>query len=119
MPLLMPAPYPENSVLPAGGRPAWDDEFMAWVRAFVATANTRWIDRHFPTLPDRELVHEWRVVNHLVKWCVGFTPPGSGALNHNHRIRLVAVQHHHRPHEVEAEAARYVDRLARDRARDA
>ena len=96
-----------GSTLPPGGCPAWDDEYMAWVREYVAGLNAA-----HRLIADRPLLNEFQLTGHLFKYLHG---PGEypKGITYAHRLRFTAIQHHYRAAELRAEADRYVEALAR------
>jgi hypothetical protein len=98
---------------------------MAWLKLFVARTNQLY--RH-GLLPEQHgerpmfegpLVAEWQLLNHLIKWTIGWPFPDGQGPTHQHRIRFCAVQFALRRDELEAESDSYVakqiaERLARE-----
>jgi hypothetical protein len=100
-----------KSALPPGGDPRMDDAYEAWLRATCDAANTRWLDRHWPGVPRRELVRTYQITNHLFKWTTGLAYPSGEGPNFQHRIRFVSIQFHYRRAELVAEVESYIARL--------
>jgi hypothetical protein len=99
------------SVLPVGGGPATDDEFMGWAREFAEEANARLLDRHDPgSLPRHDPLPVWRLINHLLKE-FHRGPIDWRHFNHRHRIRALGIRFADRPDRMIASAERYVERL--------
>jgi hypothetical protein len=99
---------------PPGGDPRMDTEFLRWISAFVARHNVAWLDRSTrfgSELPPRELVYEHELAEHLYSQ---FGLPRTWTewdLNHNHRLRFLAVEFHRKPRKVKALAESFVARL--------
>jgi hypothetical protein len=102
---------PARSALPPGGNPVSDAAYTRWLQCFVDAANLRWCDKHFPSIPDRDIVNTFQLTGHLYHWLIGCKfPPGHGP-NYLHRLRFVAVQFKFRPEEIRTESHRYLAEL--------
>lgn len=102
-------PRPE---MPPGGSPRTDDALMAWARDFCARVNGEHLDRfRHGDLPSRELLPEWQLINHLVKFVLGRPFPDGEGPNHNHRLRFLSAYFSVRPTLFEVEAHRYAEHL--------
>lgn len=108
---------PARSVLPPGGGPRDDEALLGWASAFADRINARWLDLHYPGLPDRELIASWQVIYHLHKHLIGWAWPDGTGPNRAHRIRFVAIQFRLRRAELVDEARRYARELY-DKATD-
>jgi hypothetical protein len=110
--------FPARSALPPGGSPAIDLAYEKWLQDFVATANLRWCDKHWPDVPDREILKTYQLTGHLYKNLIGCEfPPGHGP-NYLHRLRFVAVQFKLRPEDIHREANRYLVELVETAIQD-
>lgn len=123
----------KKSSLPPGGCPAWDDQFLGWVRDFVRQMNyvsilldspewmvptsrvvlSRLAEGHSP--PRNGPLTEWRLTCHLYKWLNGPSRYPHG-LTYFHRLRFMAIQFHYRRDEILAEADRYAESVLADAA---
>lgn len=106
-----PSGFEPRSILPPGGDPRGDAEWLDWCRAVCADANRRWLDEHSGwgrALPKRDIVNMWQLSNHFYKHWLGWEFPSGVGPNRNHRVRFNAIQFRLRRSEAEAEAARYV-----------
>lgn len=108
-----------RSMLPPGGSPMTDQDFMAWLERTCERANRRYLDS-FPhgTLPDRELASPWQLLNHLYKWVIGWPFPSGTGPTRAHRIRFLGSYYSVRPTLFRVEAARYLDGLAQGASGD-
>lgn len=81
-----------RSVLPAGGTPQTDREYLEWRRAFVEAENARWLDRATrfgEELPGRELILPWLMDEEIYRASGGsrlFEAP-----NYQHLIRHLGI----------------------------
>jgi hypothetical protein len=119
-----------DSTLPPGGRPAWDDEFLAWARGYCTEVNLAGLLLAQPGwaafdlrrslalgFPDVKLeikpavLNPWQLIGHLFKFLNGPAAYPHGIKCH-HRLRFVAIRHHFQPELIQAEADRYVESLA-------
>lgn len=107
---ITPFLHPPASTLPPGGSPECDNAFRSFLDSLCSRWNAAYVDDHLEEhheLPDAEPLRRWRLVNHVVKWAIGWQWPDGEGPNNNHRIRFAAVQWRCRRAEVEAEAERY------------
>jgi hypothetical protein len=108
----------QKSMMPPGGHPDDDAALLEWAASYAQQVNTRWLDRSYPDLPDRELVASWQVVFHLYKHLVGWEWPDGTGPSRAHRIRFVAIQFRLRRSELVSEASNYVRHLYDEATRD-
>lgn len=101
------------STLPAGGTPADDRAFLAWVDREAGRLNARALDRLQArgVAPGDDVLRPFQAMNHLYKHLQGIAfPPGVGP-TYSHKVRFLAIQHRLRPRELEAELDAYTRRL--------
>lgn len=104
-----------RSVLPPGGSPVTDQDFMSWVDRVCHLANQRWLDSFdHGTLPTTNLIETWQLINHLYKWCIGWPFPSGEGPTRAHRIRFLGSYYSVRPTLFRVEAARYIEQLRLD-----
>lgn len=102
-----------KSILPPGGNPLIDRDFMAWIDRTCERANQRWLDSfRNGVFPDHDLIPTWQLINHLYKWVIGWPFPDGEGPSRAHRIRFLASYYSVRPTMFRVEAARYIDELA-------
>jgi hypothetical protein len=110
--------YPElaqRSVLPPGGSPRWDREYEGWLRDYLADKGPEILDRL--TMADGEIlrgfdriVNHYSLNNHFFRHFLGWDFPSGTGPAWLHKLRFLAIQHHHRRSEFVVEADAYVDR---------